>query len=40
MRLIRVDAAPWGDPDVLFFNVNTPDNLARAQQIVAAQLAT
>jgi molybdopterin-guanine dinucleotide biosynthesis protein A len=27
---VRVDASPWGDPDEIFFNVNTPADLAMA----------
>jgi molybdopterin-guanine dinucleotide biosynthesis protein A len=27
---LHVDVSAWGDPDKLFFNVNTPDDLARA----------
>ncbi len=30
-RLGREDVLQYGDPDVLFFNVNTPDDLARAE---------
>jgi molybdopterin-guanine dinucleotide biosynthesis protein A len=28
---LRVDASPWGDPNWLFFNVNTAEDLVRAQ---------
>ena len=27
---VRVDVSPWGDPDEIFFNVNTPADLAMA----------
>ncbi|MFI5310235.1 MAG: molybdenum cofactor guanylyltransferase [Gemmatimonadales bacterium] len=30
---IRVDPSAWGDPGVLFFNVNTTDDLGRAQRL-------
>ncbi len=30
-RLPRETVLQYGDPDVLFFNVNTPDDLARAE---------
>lgn len=30
-RLSREDVLQYGDPDVLFFNVNAPDDLARAE---------
>lgn len=30
-RLPRAAVLQYGDPDVLFFNVNTPDDLARAE---------
>lgn len=29
-RLVTIDATPWGNPDELFFNVNTPAELATA----------
>ena len=29
-RLVTIDATHWGDPDELFFNVNTPEDLALA----------
>jgi molybdopterin-guanine dinucleotide biosynthesis protein A len=32
-RLAREDVLQYGDPDVLFFNVNTPDDLARAEAL-------
>ncbi|HXY70745.1 MAG TPA: molybdenum cofactor guanylyltransferase [Gemmatimonadales bacterium] len=32
-RLPRADVLQYGDPAVLFFNVNTPDDLARAEQL-------
>lgn len=34
-RHLVVDASSWGDPDDIFFNVNTPDDLRRAQAIAA-----
>jgi hypothetical protein len=30
VRTVRVDASPWGDPDEIFFNVNTGADLAIA----------
>ncbi len=27
---LRMDASPWGDPDEIFFNVNSPADLAMA----------
>lgn len=39
LRLVTVDASSWGDPDDIFFNVNSPADLDRAAAI-AAQLAT
>jgi len=32
-RLPREDVLQYGDPDVLFFNVNTPDDLERAERL-------
>ena len=32
-RLPREDVLQYGDPDVLFFNVNTADDLARAESL-------
>ncbi|HYB42350.1 MAG TPA: molybdenum cofactor guanylyltransferase [Candidatus Methylomirabilis sp.] len=32
-RLPRADVLQYGDPAVLFFNVNTPDDLARAEEL-------
>jgi len=32
-RLRREDVLQYGDPDVLFFNVNTADDLARAERL-------
>jgi molybdopterin-guanine dinucleotide biosynthesis protein A len=31
---LRVDASPWGDPNRLFFNVNTAEDLVRAQDFL------
>lgn len=33
--VLSVDVSSWGDPDALFFNVNTPDDLARANALAA-----
>ena len=33
VRLPREDVLQYGDPDVLFFNVNTADDLARAENL-------
>jgi molybdopterin-guanine dinucleotide biosynthesis protein A len=30
VRSVRVDASPWGEPDEIFFNVNTPADLEMA----------
>ncbi len=35
-RLPRETVLQYGDPDVLFFNVNTPDDLARAEVLCRA----
>jgi molybdopterin-guanine dinucleotide biosynthesis protein A len=35
-RVLRVDVSAWGDPAVLFFNVNTPADLERAAQLASA----
>jgi molybdenum cofactor guanylyltransferase len=32
---LRVDASPWGDPNWVFLNVNTAEDLARAQNFHA-----
>lgn len=32
-RLPREEVLQYGDPDVLFFNVNTPDDLERAERL-------
>jgi molybdopterin-guanine dinucleotide biosynthesis protein A len=32
----RLDVSPWGDPASIFFNVNTPADLERAQVMTAA----
>ncbi len=32
-RLPRARVLQYGDPDILFFNVNTPDDLSRAEQL-------
>ncbi len=34
-RHVVVDASSWGDPDDIFFNVNTPADLDRARAIAA-----
>jgi len=31
---LRLDATPWGDPNWLFFNVNTVEDLVRAQHFL------
>lgn len=36
VRTHRLDPSPWGDPGVMLFNVNSPDDLLRAQFFVAA----
>jgi len=36
VRTVRIDVSAWGDPASLFFNVNTAEDLARAQELVAA----
>jgi molybdopterin-guanine dinucleotide biosynthesis protein A len=33
VRLRREHVLQYGDPDVVFFNVNTPDDLSRAEQL-------
>jgi molybdopterin-guanine dinucleotide biosynthesis protein A len=38
VRIVRVDASAWGDPAWLFFNVNTTEDLARAQGLAGARL--
>ena len=35
LRLQTVDISSWGDPDDIFFNVNTPSDLERAAVIAA-----
>lgn len=39
LPMVSVDASSWGDPDDIFFNVNTPADLERAGSI-AARLAS
>lgn len=36
-QALSVDVSSWGDPDDLFFNVNTPDDLDRARTIAARE---
>jgi molybdopterin-guanine dinucleotide biosynthesis protein A len=31
---VRVDSSPWGDPDEIFFNVNSADDLKMANSLV------
>lgn len=31
VRAIRLDVSPWGDPDEIFFNVNSPEDLSMAE---------
>ena len=40
VRTVRVDAGPWGDPRILFFNVNTPEDLVRARLLLTGREAT
>jgi molybdopterin-guanine dinucleotide biosynthesis protein A len=35
LRLVTVDASSWGDPDDIFFNVNSPTDLDRAAAMAA-----
>jgi molybdopterin-guanine dinucleotide biosynthesis protein A len=35
-KLLTVDVSSWGDPDELFLNVNTPDDLMRAEKLAKA----
>ena len=37
LQLVQVDASSWGDPDDIFFNVNTPLDLELAA-VIAARL--
>jgi len=37
VRMLLVDVSAWGDPAVLFFNVNTPADLERAAQLASAR---
>jgi len=34
-QVLSVDVSSWGDPDDLFFNVNTPSDLDRARAVAA-----
>ena len=34
-KLLTVDVSSWGDPDEIFFSVNTPDDLVIANRIAA-----
>jgi molybdopterin-guanine dinucleotide biosynthesis protein A len=36
IAVLRLDVSPWGDPASVFFNVNTPADLERAQAMTAA----
>ncbi|MBI3566652.1 MAG: molybdenum cofactor guanylyltransferase [Gemmatimonadetes bacterium] len=33
VRLLELDPSPFGDPATIFFNVNTPDDLVRAERL-------
>ena len=35
LKLVTVDVSSWGHPDDIFFNVNTPTDLARAAALAA-----
>lgn len=35
LTMVTVDASSWGDPDDIFFNVNTPADLERAGEIAS-----
>jgi molybdopterin-guanine dinucleotide biosynthesis protein A len=35
VKVLIVDVSSWGDPDEVFFSVNTPADLARAEAIAA-----
>lgn len=37
VSVLRVDVRAFGDPNTLFFNVNTPADLAHAEELVAAR---
>ncbi len=37
VRTMRVDCTPWGDAERLFFNVNTAEDLAQAQRMIAEE---
>lgn len=34
VRLHKLDPSPYGDPQTIFFNVNTPDDLLRAETLL------
>jgi molybdopterin-guanine dinucleotide biosynthesis protein A len=36
-KVVTVDVSSWGDPDEIFFSVNTPADLARANQLAASR---
>ncbi|HVT39164.1 MAG TPA: molybdenum cofactor guanylyltransferase [Gemmatimonadaceae bacterium] len=33
VRMVSVDVSAWGDPAVVFYNINTPEDLVRAEQL-------
>lgn len=35
VRVMQLDSSPWGDADRLFFNINTAQDLAQAQRMLA-----
>jgi molybdenum cofactor guanylyltransferase len=35
VRTLHVDVSSWGDPALLFYNVNTPEDLVRAEQLLS-----
>jgi molybdopterin-guanine dinucleotide biosynthesis protein A len=35
VHTLHVDVSAWGDPALLFYNVNTPEDLVRAEQILS-----
>lgn len=35
VRVMQLESSPWGDADRLFFNINTPQDLAQAQRMMA-----
>ena len=32
---MQLESSPWGDAERLFFNINTPQDLAQAQRMMA-----